>query len=89
MSEQDVVAEPEPDPSTILDRPSSSRLSIPSHPWRAHWLTVAEFSRVMGRCPTAVYNWIDNGTLAEFGIPMCHFRTGRRHSGRVFILNIY
>lgn len=67
----------------------SSARSIPSHNWRAHWLTVQEFSRMMGRRPQTVYSWIENGTLAEFGIPMCQFRQGRRHSGRVFIQNIY
>jgi hypothetical protein len=68
---------------------ATSARSVPSCSWRAHWLTVREFSRMMGRHPQTVYSWIENGTLAEFGIPMCQFRQGRMHSGRTFILNIY
>ena len=63
--------------------------SVPSHNWRAHWLTATEFARVMGREPQTVYKWLRNGTLAEFGVPVMHFRGGRLHSGRVFIQNIY
>lgn len=62
---------------------------VPVHNWRQHWLTVAEFSRVLGREPQTVYKMLRLGTLAEFGVPICEFRTGRRHSGRVFIQNIY
>ena len=63
--------------------------SVTAYNWRAHWLTVGEFSRMMGRRPSTVYDWVGDGTLAEFGIPVWQFRQGRRHSGRVFILNIY
>ena len=69
------------------DHASSSR-GVPTHNWRAHWLTVGEFSRMMGRDPQTVYTWMRNGTLAEFGIPVCQFRCGRLHSGRAFIQNI-
>jgi len=44
---------------------------------------------MMGREPRTGYNWIRNGTLAEFGVPVMHFRKGKQHSGRTFILNIY
>jgi hypothetical protein len=73
----------EPSPAST----SSSRL--PPYPWRAHWLTVAEFSRVMGRSYWTVQDWVRDGTLAEFGIPVYQSRHGRRHTGRTFILNIY
>lgn len=63
--------------------------SVPVHNWRAHWLTVVEFSRVMGRRPPTIYEWVHDGTLAEFGIPVCQFRGSKLHSGRVFIQNIY
>jgi len=69
-----------------LDRASASRL--PVHNWRAHWLTVQEFSRMMGRPPDTVYKWLRTGTLAEFGVPVMQFRSGRLHSGRTFIRNI-
>lgn len=78
----DVDAQSEP------DHASSSR-SASSYNWRAHWLTANEFARVMGREPQTIYKWLRNGTLAEFGIPVCQFRSGRLHSGRFFILNIY
>lgn len=70
------------------DHASSAR-TVPVHNWRAHWLTVSEFSRMMGRRPTTMYKWIGDGTLAEFGVPVMQFRSGRLHSGRTFILNIY
>jgi hypothetical protein len=70
------------------DRGSSAR-GVPPYNWRAHWLTVTEFSRMMGRRPQTVYWWVGNGTLAEFGIPVCQFRHGGLHSGRTFIQNIY
>jgi hypothetical protein len=70
-----------------VDRASSAR-SVPSCPWRAHWLTVAEFSRVMGRRPRTIHDWVEDGTLAEFGIPTYQVRRGR-HLSRTFILNIY
>jgi hypothetical protein len=71
----------------MSDRSSAARL--PVHNWRAHWLTAQEFARMMGRPQPTVYRWLRNGTLAEFGIPVCQFRQGRLHSGRVFIQNIY
>ena len=68
---------------------ASSARSVPLHNWRAHWLTVVEFSRLMGREPVTIHKWVRDGTLAEFGVPVMHFQPGRRHSGRTFILNIY
>jgi len=73
---------------SLPDRATSAR-SLPAHNWHAHWLTVQEFSRVMGRDPQTVYWWLHNGTLAEFGIPVWQTRCGRLHSGRTFIQNIY
>ena len=70
------------------DHGSSAR-GVPPYNWRAHWLTVTEFSRMMSRRPQTVYWWVGNGTLAEFGIPVCQFRHGGLHSGRTFIQNIY
>jgi hypothetical protein len=75
-------------PADSLDHISSAR-GVPVHNWRAHWLTVAEFSRMMGREPQTVYTWLRNGTLAEFGIPVYHFRFQGLHRGRAFIQNIY
>jgi hypothetical protein len=72
--------------SPLPDRASSSRL--PAHNWRAHWLTVQEFSRMMGRPPDTIYRWLRTGTLAEFGVPVMQFRGGRLHSGRTFIRNV-
>jgi len=73
----------------VVSSPSSpSSPSVPSYNWRTHWLTVIEFSRMMGRRPSTVYEWIGDGTLAEFGIPVCQFRHGRLHSGRTFIQNV-
>ena len=70
------------------DHATSSR-SVPTCNWRGHWLTVTEFARMMGREPRTGYNWVRNGTLAEFGVPVYQFRCGGLHSGRVFIKNIY
>ena len=67
----------------------TSTQTIPAHNWSAHWLTVSEFSRMMGRKPSTIYEWIGEGTLAEFGIPVWQIRSGRLHSGRVFIFNVY
>lgn len=69
--------------------PASSTARLPVHNWRAHWLTATEFARVMGRDPQTVYWWLKHGTLAEFGIPVCQFRHGKTHSGRVFIQNVF
>jgi hypothetical protein len=71
----------------VNDHASSAR-GVPAHNWRAHWLTVNEFARMMGRAPDTVHWWIRQGTLAEFGIPVYQFRNGRLHSGRSFIRNI-
>ena len=76
-------------PTTRVNDHASSARSVPTHNWRAHWLTAQEFSRMMGRHPQTVYWWLKHGTLAEFGIPVCQFRGGKLHSGRVFIQNIY
>lgn len=51
--------------------------------WRNHWLTPAEYARVVGRPLETVYSWIKTGRLAAFSIP--HRRD--RH-GRVWIQNI-
>lgn len=69
------------------DRATSAR-NVPSHDWRGHWLTVTEFSRMMGRRPSTVYEWVGDGVLAEFGIPVWQYQCGRKHSGRVFIRGI-
>ncbi len=70
-----------------LDHASSVH-GVPEHNWRAHWLTAVEFARMMGRRPKTIYGWVEDGTMAEFGIPICRFRHGKTHSGRVFIQNI-
>lgn len=62
---------------------------LPAYNWRAHWLTVEEFARVMGRRPQTIYWWLRTGTLAESGIPVYQARGGRLHSGRTFIQNIF
>lgn len=71
------------------DESPTHRSSVPPHNWNAHWLTVREFSRVMGRSEHTVNWWLRNGILADFGIPVCRFRCGRMHSGRNFIRNIF
>jgi hypothetical protein len=76
--------QPSPSVSHAFSAPS-----IPFCSWRAHWLTTTEFAEMMGRSPWTVQSWIRNGTLAEFGIPVCQFRYGRPHSGRTFIKNVY
>jgi hypothetical protein len=63
--------------------------SVPQHQWRGHWLTVVEFSRLMGRKPPTVYEWLANDTLSTFGICVYGFRKGRKHSARFFIQNPY
>ena len=73
---------------TLSAHASSSR-GIPAHNWHAHWLTATEFAQVMGRSPWTIHTWLRNGTLAEFGIPVCTFRQGGLHSGRTFIQNIF
>lgn len=39
-------------------------------PWHHHWLTVREFSRMMGRSERQVQKWTHDGTLADFGYPI-------------------
>jgi hypothetical protein len=86
---EEMATAPAPAPITeSLDHASSAR-SITTYNWRAHWLTVREFGRMMGRDEQTIYKWLRNGTLAEFGVPVCQFRHGRLHSGRTFIQNIY
>jgi hypothetical protein len=77
-----------------IDQPGSAMMDtkpscVTAHEWVGHWLTVQEFARMTGRPYWTVQRWIRNGTLAEFGIPVCQFRHGQLHSGRTFILNIY
>jgi len=62
---------------------------VPSYNWHAHWLTVNEFSRMMGRRPYTIHTWLRRGTLMEFGIPVMQFRNGHKHSGRTFIQNVF
>ena len=79
-------------PSTQATTTSDPVLSVhlvPAYNWRAHWLTATEFARMMGRRPRTIHDWIDDGTLAEFGIPVCRFRYGKMHSGRAFIRNVF
>ena len=79
-------------PVVELPKPLQSQVPVrlvPAHNWRAHWLTTAEFARLMGRSQWTVQTWLRNGTLADFGIPVCRFRGGKLHSGRTFIQNIY
>jgi hypothetical protein len=87
MTADDADADAEP----IIDLPSrpSSARSIPIYPWRAHWLTVMEFSRMMGRHPQTVYTWLSNGTLSEFGFPVYYCRSQGIHRGRTFIKNVF
>ena len=72
----------------VPDRAISAR-SVPSCPWRAHWLTVQEFARMMGRSHWTVQTWVRNGTLAEFGIPVYRHNFRGPHQGRVYIQNVY
>jgi Helix-turn-helix domain len=73
----------------IVAVPVFTPSSVPVHNWRAHWLTTQEFARMLGRSHWTIYTWIRNGTLAEFGVPTYQLRSGRLHSGRTFIRNIY
>jgi len=68
--------------------PDASR-TVPTHNWRRHWLTTQEFAAAAGRPPFTIHTWLRNGTLAEFGIPVCQFRFGRAHTGRTFIQNVF
>jgi hypothetical protein len=63
--------------------------AIPQCSWSGHWLTIVEFSRLMGRKPPTIYEWIREGTLSEFGIATYEFRFGRKHSARIFVRNPY
>ena len=62
---------------------------IPAHEWVGHWLTIPEFSRLMGRRPSTVYGWARDGVMSEFGISTFEFRLGRKHSARIFVKNPY
>jgi hypothetical protein len=73
----------------LTEKPAQPKSTVPLHPWSAHWLTVTEFSRMMGRAPDTVHWWIRQGILTEFGIPVYRVRGGKLHSGRIFIKNIY
>jgi len=81
MKEPDTQSE-----STMMeDKPSF----VPACLWVGHWLTVSEFARLMGRSPQTVYKWTRLGTTAEFGISTYEYRSGRKHSARVFVRNPY
>jgi hypothetical protein len=71
--------------NVMAGRPSS----VPPHQWVGHWLTISEFSRLMGRAPRTGYNWIRTGILPEFGISTYEFRMGKKHSARIFVRNPY
>ena len=73
---------------TIPD-PASSARGVPACSWPGQWLTVMEFSRLMGRRPPTVYEWLANDVLSSFGISVYVFRSGRKHSARFFIRNPY
>jgi hypothetical protein len=81
--------QPKQQPTQIAPVHATSARAVPSCPWRAHWLTVSEFSHLMGRPAHTVYTWIERGTLAEFGIPTFQFRGSKLRSGRVFIQNVF
>lgn len=70
------------------DHGSSAR-GVPPYNWPGQWLTVMEFSRLMGRRPPTVYEWLANDVLSSFGISVYVFRSGRKHSARFFIRNPY
>ena len=73
---------------TIPDPVSSAR-GVPPCSWPGHWLTIQEFSRLMGRQPSTVYGWLANGTFKDFGLSVYEFRLGRKHSARFFVRNPY
>jgi hypothetical protein len=66
-------------------RASSTRDS--SHSWKGHWLSAREFATMMNRHEQTVYSWVADGTLAEFGIPVCKFSGRRPHTARLWILS--
>jgi hypothetical protein len=68
---------------------SARPVCVPPHQWAGHWLTVAEFSRLMGRRPYTVYGWVRENVMSEFGISVYEFRSGRKHSARIFVRNLY
>lgn len=55
--------------------------------WDHHWLTVAEFARMMGRSTRQVRYWTSNGTLLEFGYPVYCVSPGRFNRHTFYILN--
>jgi hypothetical protein len=94
VADQPAPSRPRPHPHVpireeIEEEHASSARSVPSHTWSGHWLSAREFATVVNRREQTVYKWIRLGVLAEFGIPTYMFRSGRPHSGRVFILNVY
>lgn len=78
-----------PRPVVPVREAASSARSVSPHSWRGHWLSVSEFAVIMGRHEQTIYKWLRTGTLAEFGVPVVQFRSGRPHSGRTFIQNVY
>jgi hypothetical protein len=73
---------------TIPD-PTFSARGVPSCSWPGHWLTIQEFSGLMGRQPSTVYGWLANGTFKDFGLSVYELRLGRKHSARFFVRNPY
>ncbi len=75
---------------TVKEQPVMPRpQTVPQCSWPGHWLTITEFSRMMGRNPRTVYGWIEDDVLSTFGISVYGFRSGRKHSARFFIQNPY
>ena len=83
------VAELPVKPRPVVPVKDVSARLVPAHNWRAHWLTVTEFSLLVNRSPDRVHGWVREGVLAEFGIPVYRVCVGKRHSGRTFIQNVY
>lgn len=52
--------------------------------WSGHWLTIKEFSRMMGRSEVQVLNWTQNGTLDAFGFPVYCASRGSRSRFYIF-----
>jgi hypothetical protein len=94
VADQPAPSQPRPQPHVpireeeTMETASSAR-SVPPHEWHNHWLSVSEFAAVMNRREQTIYKWLRTGTLAEFNIPVCQYRSGRPHTGRTFILYVY
>jgi hypothetical protein len=54
-------------------------MSIPS-PYR-EWVTLSEFSRIMGRSPEWAYKYAKLGHFADFGIPVLLDKTSHSRLG--------